>query len=173
MRRLASVVTGRRAKWFVLVAWILAVVILTPIGSKLGDVTTDDTESFLPSSAESTEVVRQLDREFQGGETDTAIVVYQHSGGLTATDKQKILADQRAINEAGTDKINVIGPQQIPFTPGAQPGLVSKNGDVATAISPPRRTSRRRPIGARRSATSRMRTRTACRSTSRAGSGSP
>ena len=134
MRRLASVVTGRRAKWFVLAAWILAVVILTPIGSKLGDVTTDDTESFLPSSAESTEVVRQLDREFQGGETDTAIVVYQHSGGLTATDKQKILADQRTINEAGTDKINVIGPQQIPFTPGAQPGLVSTNGDVATAI---------------------------------------
>jgi RND superfamily putative drug exporter len=134
LRRLASVVTGRRAKWFVLAAWIVAVVILTPIGSKLGDVTTDDTESFLPSSAESTEVVRQLDREFQGGETDTAIVVYQHSGGLTATDKQKILADQRAINEAGTDKINVIGPQEIPFTPGAQPGLVSKNGDVATAI---------------------------------------
>jgi RND superfamily putative drug exporter len=114
--------------------WILAVVILTPVGSKLGDVTTDDTVSFLPSSAESTEVVRKLDHDFQQGETDTAIVVYERAGGLTAADKQKIIADQQAINEAGTDKIAVVGPQQIPFTPGAPPTLVSKNGDVATAI---------------------------------------
>jgi RND superfamily putative drug exporter len=58
LRRLASVVTGRRAKWVVLAVWIVAVFVLTPVGSKLGDVTTDDTESFLPASAESTEVVR-------------------------------------------------------------------------------------------------------------------
>ena len=107
---------------------------LFPVGSKLSDVTTDDTESFLPASAESTEVVRTQDRDFQQGETDTAIVVYKRAGGLTAADKQKILADQQAINEAGSANINVVGPQQIPFTPGAAPSLVSKNGDVATAI---------------------------------------
>jgi putative drug exporter of the RND superfamily len=129
------VVTGRRTKWVVLAVWLVALVILTPIGQKLSDVTSDDTESFLPASAESTEVVRKLDHDFEGGETDTAIVVYKRSGGLTPADKQKIAADQRAINEAGSSKINTVGPQQVPFTPGTPPdGLVSKNGEVATAI---------------------------------------
>ena len=119
VRRLASVVAGRRGKWVVLAIWLIAAFALFPVGSKLSDVTTDDTESFLPASAESTEVVRAQDSDFQQGETDTAIVVYKRAGGLTAADKQKILADQQAINEAGSAKINVVGTQQIPFTPGA------------------------------------------------------
>jgi putative drug exporter of the RND superfamily len=134
LRRVASIVTGRRTKWVVLVAWILALVITQPIGSKLTDVTSDDTESFLPASAESTEVVRRLDHDFPQGETDQAIVVYQRAGGLTAADKKKILSDQEAINSAGSGNIKVVGPQQIPFTAGAAPNLVSKNGDVATAV---------------------------------------
>jgi RND superfamily putative drug exporter len=134
LRRLASIVTGRRSKWFVLVGWILALAITQPIGSKLGDVTTDDTESFLPSSAESTEVVRKLDRDFPQGETDQAIVVYKRSGGLTAADKQKIAADAQEIQIAGKDKINLVEPPAVPFAPGSGPQLVSKNGDVATAI---------------------------------------
>jgi RND superfamily putative drug exporter len=118
----------------VLAIWLIAAFALFPVGSKLSDVTTDDTESFLPASAESTEVVRKQNHDFEQGETDTAIVVYKRAGGLTAADKQKILADQQEINEAGSAKINVVGPQQIPFTPGAPPSLVSKNGEVATAI---------------------------------------
>ena len=34
----------------------------------------------LPASAESTEVVRKLDRQFPQGETDQAIVVYKRAG---------------------------------------------------------------------------------------------
>ena len=134
MRRLASVVTGRRTKWFVLVAWVLALVITQPIGSKLSDVTTDDTESFLPASAESTEVVRKLDNEFPQGETDNAIVVYRRAGGLTAADRQKIAADAQAIQAAGKEKVNLVEPPAVPFVPGSSPRLVSKNGDVATAV---------------------------------------
>ena len=48
MRALASFVTGRRTKWLVIAAWIVAVAALSPLGSKLADVTSDDTESFLP-----------------------------------------------------------------------------------------------------------------------------
>jgi RND superfamily putative drug exporter len=134
LRRLARVVTGRRAKWFVLVGWILALIIAQPIGSKLTDVTTDDTESFLPSSAESTEVVRKLDRDFPQGETDTAIVVYKRAGGLTAADKQKIVSDAQRIQAAGKEKINLVEPPVVPFAPGSPARLVSKNGDVATAV---------------------------------------
>jgi RND superfamily putative drug exporter len=134
LRRLASTVAGRRAKWAVLVVWLVVIVAVLPLGSKLSDKTTDDTESFLPASAESTEVVRQLDREFPQGETDQAIVVYRRAGGLTAADRRKIAADQRAINEAGSAKIKVIGRQLVPFTAGAPANLVSKNAEVATAI---------------------------------------
>ena len=125
MRRVASIVTGRRSKWVILAVWVVAIFAVFPLGSKLSDKTSDDTQSFLPSSAESTEVVRQLDEEFPGGETDQAIIVYQRDGGLTAADKQKIAADQQAINEAGPQKINVVGPQQVPFTAGASPDLVT------------------------------------------------
>jgi RND superfamily putative drug exporter len=128
------VVTGRRAKWFVLAGWIVALIVAQPIGSKLTDITTDDTESFLPSSAESTEVVRKLDRDFPQGETDTAIVVYKRAGGLTAADKQKIASDAQRIQAAGTDKINLVQPPEVPFAPGSPARLVSKNGDVATAV---------------------------------------
>ena len=134
MRRLARVVTGRRTKWFVLVAWILALVITQPIGSKLSDVTTDDTESFLPASAESTEVVRLLNSDFPQGETDTGIVVYKRAGGLTAADKQTIAADAQAIQAAGTDKINIVRPPEVPFAPGSSPSLVSTDTSVATMV---------------------------------------
>jgi putative drug exporter of the RND superfamily len=134
LRKVSSIVTGRRSKWAILVVWIIAIFAMFPLGSKLADKTSDDTQSFLPASAESTEVVRRLDEDFPGGETDQAIVVYQRDGGLTAADKKKIAADQLAINEAGPQKINVAGPQQVPFTAGAPPDLVSKNGDVATAV---------------------------------------
>jgi RND superfamily putative drug exporter len=134
LRRLASVVTGRRSKWLILVAWVIALAIAQPIGSKLTDETTDDTESFLPSSAESTEVVRKLDRDFPRGETDQAIVVYKRDGGLTTPDKRKIAADAQAIQAAGKEKINLVQAPVVPFAPGSPPRLVSEKGDVATAI---------------------------------------
>ena len=134
MRKIASIVTGRRSKWVVLVAWIVALFAVFPLGSKLADKTTDDTQSFLPASAESTKVVKSLDQDFNQGETDDAIVVYQRDGGLTAADQRKIRADAQKIQAAGADKIRLVGSPQVPFTPGAAPNLVSKDGDVATAV---------------------------------------
>jgi putative drug exporter of the RND superfamily len=134
LRRVASIVTGRRSKWVILVVWIVVLFAVFPLGSKLTDKTSDDTQSFLPASAESTKVVKSLDDDFNQGETDDAIVVYKRDGGLTAADKQKIRADAQKIEAAGANKIHLVGTPQIPFTPGAAPGLVSKNGDVATAI---------------------------------------
>jgi putative drug exporter of the RND superfamily len=133
LRKLASVVTGRRSKWVVLAVWIVAMFALFPVGSKLSDETTDDTESFLPASAESTEVVRTLNRDFPRGETDTGIIVYHAADGLTPADRQIIAADARAIAAAGKEKINLVTPPAVPFTPGAS-GLVSKDGTTATTV---------------------------------------
>jgi RND superfamily putative drug exporter len=133
---LASIVTGRRSKWVVIALWLLATIALSPIGGKLADETTDDTESFLPDSAESTEVVRILDDDFNEGETTQGLIVYRREGGLTDADKQKIIDDAENVEIAGIDNIPLTAPASLPFTISGQtnPAQVSKDGDVAYTV---------------------------------------
>jgi putative drug exporter of the RND superfamily len=127
MGKFASVVAGRRGKWIVVGLWVVALVAFAPLGSKLADKTTDDTESFLPRNAESTEVLRALDREFPGGQTTNGIVVYERRGGLTAADRAKVARDARRIQKA----VPVVGRVVAPFGPRSPPDLVSRDGSVA------------------------------------------
>ena len=133
MRALASIVTGRRSKWLVLLVWVIAFAALTPVGSKLSDETTDDTASYLPQSAESTEVVDILDSEFPNGETTFGLIVYDNPDGLTAADKRKVAADAQEIERA-KDEVPLTRPPSVPFTPGAPSDLVSANGNVAYTV---------------------------------------
>jgi putative drug exporter of the RND superfamily len=134
LRALASIVTGRRSKWVVIVIWILAVVGMMPLGSKLQDETVDDTESFLPESAESTEVVRILDEDFEAGETTQGLIVYERKGGLTEADRQKIRDDSEKIAIAGRDEVPLTENPVVPFTFNAPPELVAPGGDVAYTV---------------------------------------
>ena len=139
MRGLAAIVAGRRTKWLILAVWLVAVfaVFSAKLPSKLSDKTTDSTESFLPSSAESTEVVRDLEHQFPQGQTDTGLVVYKNAAGLTAANQARIAADARAIQAAGNDKIHLVEPPAVPFERGPHnsPGaLVSKDGTVAVMV---------------------------------------
>src|SRR5215210_4252687 len=97
MSAFASFVTGHRTKWVVLALWVVAVVIMMPLGSKLADETEDDTASFLPESAESTEVVEILDNEFDEGETTQGLVIYKRDGGLTEADQERIASDAETL----------------------------------------------------------------------------
>jgi putative drug exporter of the RND superfamily len=135
LRRVASIVAGRNTKWVVLVVWIIAAVVMSPLGSKLSDVTTDDTESFLPSNAESTEVVRQLDNEFPAKETALALVVYQNENGLTPANFARIRADAEKI-KAEPKKIPLVQsqPPVLPAPVGPTSKLVSANHQVAYAV---------------------------------------
>ena len=130
MRALASIVTGRRSKWLVLVVWVIAFAALMPLGSKLADETKDDTASYLPQSAESTEVVEILDREFSAGETTIGLIVYQREGGLTAADK-RIIADAGGRDRAGR--------QEDPADPAAVGPVRARR--PRTISSPPTATS--------------------------------
>jgi RND superfamily putative drug exporter len=134
LRALASFVAGRRTKWAVLVFWIIATAAMQPLGSKLSDETTDDTESFLPDSAESTEVVRQLDQDFSAGETTFGLIVYEDKNGLSAEDKQTIAEDAQAIEAAGEDKVPLTQPPTVPFAAGSPSNLISANGEVAYTV---------------------------------------
>ena len=133
MSALASTVTGRRGKWLTLAVWLLVVIALMPLGNKLSDETEDDTASYLPESAESTEVVNILDREFAAGETTIGLIVYQREGGLTAADRRVIARDAVEIERAGA-RIPLTRPPAVPFAPGAPADLVSPSGDVAYTV---------------------------------------
>ncbi len=134
MRALATFVSGKRGKWVVLVLWIVAFVAMMPLGSKLSDETRDDTTSFLPESAESTDVVRILDHDFPSGETTQGLIVYQRDGGLTAADRQAIAADATAVEALPDSELPLTRPPAVPFAPASPPGLVSPNADLAYTV---------------------------------------
>jgi RND superfamily putative drug exporter len=130
MRALARIVTGRRTKWLVVLGWVVLVVALGPLGSKLKNVTDNRTESFLPKDAESTEVLRLEEQRFPGGATVGGLIVYQRPGGLTAADRRRIALDAQRAAHA----LPLTRPPIVPFQPGSPPALVSPHGDVAYAV---------------------------------------
>ena len=130
MKFLVALVTGRRTKWAVIAVWIVLLAIFASPGSKLADETSDETQTFLPDSAESTTVLRTLDDRFPEHQTRDALIVYRRRGGLTAVDKRKTAADAR--DAART--LPVVGPPATPFAPGAPRGLVAPGGEVAYSV---------------------------------------
>jgi RND superfamily putative drug exporter len=130
MSALASFVSGRRTKWVVIGLWIVAVLALSPLGAKLADVTNDETASFLPEDAESTEVQEIFKDRFEGGETTVGLIVYKRAGGLTEADQAKIARDAKRVDEVIPGR----QPAQVPFTDDAPPSLVSENGETAYTV---------------------------------------
>jgi RND superfamily putative drug exporter len=114
----AAFVAGRRTKWLVIAGWLALVVALAPLGGKLADKTNDDTQSFLPASAESTEVVKLLDEEFESGQTVDGLLVYQRKGGLTPADRLRMRRDARRAAAV------------VPVTKRPGPPVVARNGEV-------------------------------------------
>ena len=135
LESLARFVAGKRGKFIVLGIWIVAFVALTPLGSKLADETQDDTASFLPESAESTEVVNILDEDFESGETTQGLIVYQRDGGLTEADQQKIADDAEALDALSDEELPLVRPPITPF-PTAAAGATEDETQAAAADAP-------------------------------------
>ena len=136
MRSLAAFVSGRRTKWLVPLVWVAVLAAFAPLGQKLADEVEDQTESFLPESAQSTEVVRLLDDRFEGGQTLNGLIVYRRATGLTAADRRKIAADARR----AASELKVVGQPVVPFQPGSPPQLASPDGRLARMMKDPRLT---------------------------------
>ncbi|MCH0569218.1 MMPL family transporter [Streptomyces sp. MUM 136J] len=96
-RGVAHLVCGRRAKWVVLGLWVLALLITAPFAQKLTDAQDNDAQSWLPGSAESTQVL-EISQDFRP-EQIPAVVVYAREGGLTAADRAQIQQDARGLKE--------------------------------------------------------------------------
>jgi RND superfamily putative drug exporter len=134
VRVLARFVTGRRTKWLVPVAWLVLVVAMQPLGSKLSNVTDDRTQSALPKSAESTKVIKTLERDFPGGDTASGLIVYRRPGGLTVADRRTIVRDAAEAAKA----LPLTSRPVLPSARGAGRAQLAPNGELAyTVLSVP------------------------------------
>ncbi|MFI8305907.1 MMPL family transporter [Streptomyces sp. NPDC085927] len=90
-------VCGRRAKWLVLALWLVVLFLAAPLAQKLTDAQDNDAASWLPGSAESTQVL-EISEDFRP-EQIPAIVVYARESGLTAADRERITEDAAQLGQ--------------------------------------------------------------------------
>jgi RND superfamily putative drug exporter len=83
--RLAGLPAGRRTKWFVLIAWLVLLMAGGALGGRLQSVTNNNADSYLPGSAEATQVI-QLQDKLRKQDSMPTIVSYERRGGITAGD---------------------------------------------------------------------------------------
>jgi len=93
-RMLIGMASGRRAKWAVVVFWLIIVAVAGPLSGKLTGAEKNDSSSWLPAKAESTKVL-DLQSRFQSPNIFTAVVVYDRPSGLTGADRAKAVADAK------------------------------------------------------------------------------
>jgi RND superfamily putative drug exporter len=120
-RYIVALPAGRRTKWLVLIAWLIAIVAAVPLASKLSDVNSDGSIVEMPRGAEATQVA-ELASRFPDGKVSVGIVVYARSSGLTTADRTKVDADRQALASLATEQI--------------QPPVASADGQASILIVP-------------------------------------
>ncbi|MDH6574537.1 MMPL family transporter [Kitasatospora sp. MAP5-34] len=109
--RLAALPCGHRSKWVVLLLWIVLIAAAGPLAGKLMGAEDNQASSWLPGSAESTQVLNEQ-RAFQPIDQAQAVVVYQRTDGITAADRAKAAQDAMAFATAPHVLGRAIGPQE-------------------------------------------------------------
>jgi len=102
-------------------AWLVIAGFGGPYAGRLSEVQSNDNASFLPTNAESTQVLR-LQRLFTGQETDPALVVYLRRTGVTPADLKAAAAEARLLDQHPAVVAPVVGP--IPSKDGKAIELV-------------------------------------------------
>ena len=121
---------GRRAKWIVFALWILGIFVAAgPAGlpEKFTDAEDNESTSFLPGDAESTDALEATE-QLQDGELAPAVIVYRRAGGLTPADFGQIRADVREMTAERFP--SVVGD-------GATAAAGGKSGEPNEAQPPP------------------------------------
>ncbi len=127
-RQIAGTLTGRVTKWIVLVAVLALTAIMASFSAKLTSVQNNEASSWLPESAESTQVLEELSETVDPNDIPT-LVVYQRDGGLTEDDLAEIEADGPEI--AAIDGVT----DQGVLTPAAAEAAAAQGAPVPTLVS--------------------------------------
>ncbi len=110
-----------RNRWWVILTWVVAAVVITVFSPKLSSVTSSDQTSFLPSKYESVQAQKVADKAFPQSKDDVEILLIRRTdeAQLTAADKAKIQALAQQLQAAHLDKVAAVV---------ASPQAVSKDG---------------------------------------------
>jgi RND superfamily putative drug exporter len=104
--------------------WVAVAGLGGPYFGRINEVATNDQSSYLPSSAESTQVQKRL-VDFYGDETIPAVVVAERVGGLTAEDQAWLAAQSVQL------------PAKVDAIPGGvSPAISSSDGMAAQMFVP-------------------------------------
>src|SRR5215218_6380632 len=123
MASLLLLPAGRRSKFVVAGVFILISAIVGGLFSgKFEDAQKNETASFLPGKAESVKSLEAVKR-YPGGELAPAVIVYERRGGLTAADRARVVADQRAFGEKRPSI--ALPPGRPVFSPDGRAALFS------------------------------------------------
>src|SRR5215207_5307561 len=99
MARILVIPAGRRAKFIVFAVFLLLTgFVSAAFAGKFEDAQENETASFLPGKAESVKSLEAV-KQYPGGELAPAVIVYERTGGLTAADRARVVADQRSFGE--------------------------------------------------------------------------
>jgi RND superfamily putative drug exporter len=106
------------------ILWVAVAGLGGPYFGRINEVATNDQSSYLPSSAESTQVQNRL-ADFYGNETIPAVVVAERAGGLTAEDQAWLAAQSTQL------------PEKVDAIPGGvSPAIPSSDGLAAQVFVP-------------------------------------
>ena len=94
---IARLAAGRRSKWVVIAAWLLATAVAIPFQSKLQTLASDESGAFQDRGAESTRVSELIEQRFPGGADTTALVLYTRETPITPQDAERVAADATAV----------------------------------------------------------------------------
>ncbi len=123
MAQVAGWITHRYVKFVVIAFWLAALAVLGPLAGKLTGAQDNQASSWLPDSAESTQVIEQAGA-FRSANTIPAVVVYERAGGITADDTAAIADDVREWGALPTLDGEVVGP------------IPSQDGEAAQVVVP-------------------------------------
>ncbi len=127
---------GRRSRLLaavILLVWLGVAAVAGPYSGKLGEVQSNDSAAFLPSSAEATEVAA-LQRRFQSQDVSPAVVVYVREAGISAADRRAVEADARSLGTLPGLVGPVAGP--VPSRDGkALELVVPLDADLGSGVS--------------------------------------
>lgn len=102
-------ITGRRIKFMIIVLWVAVTAVAMPLAGKLQGAQQNDAKSWLPGSAESTQVL-DAQAAFASPDTIPAVIVYERPSGVTDADRAKAAADAVAFGQRPELDGTVLGP---------------------------------------------------------------
>lgn len=94
--RLATLVTGGRATWLVIVFWLVALGICLVPATGLSQAQENDVASWLPGDAESTRAIDAQEKFFSPDSVPTVVVYEREHGEITPSDRRAVQRHARA-----------------------------------------------------------------------------